>query len=225
MGEYKCISCGATKNSEKTCSCAECGYKMYETPYERRELLRSEIRNFIARHKYVRVKPDDFEVFRNVPTGKDKETEEDRYKYVPKKEDDKRFPPFKDIQKYVCAATKTEIFHERLNSSLDQIRKHITTPYAQSYCVSFNCIKKDLEPLDSVLKEILKELGIQKPLPEASLPDIVMDYSETPDTALTDMAENILGALGALADEIKLFIRKNNIYGTSYREVRKISDW
>lgn len=43
MAEFKCISCGAVKESEKSCSCPVCGYKMLETPYDKDEALRREI--------------------------------------------------------------------------------------------------------------------------------------------------------------------------------------
>ena len=51
MAEFKCISCGAVKESEKPCSCPICGYKMFETPYERAEIFRKEIKDFIAHLK------------------------------------------------------------------------------------------------------------------------------------------------------------------------------
>ena len=43
MAEYKCISCGEIKESEESCSCPVCGYKMFEIPYERDEVLRKEM--------------------------------------------------------------------------------------------------------------------------------------------------------------------------------------
>ena len=51
MTEYKCIACGHVKESEDTCSCTECGYKMFPTPYDRKTVLASEIQNFI---KHIR---------------------------------------------------------------------------------------------------------------------------------------------------------------------------
>ena len=47
MSEYKCIYCGRTIETDKRCSCSHCGYTMYELPYERTELLRSEIIRFV----------------------------------------------------------------------------------------------------------------------------------------------------------------------------------
>ena len=47
MKEYKCISCGNLKSSEKPCTCPRCGYKMFTTPFERDEVLKKEIVMFI----------------------------------------------------------------------------------------------------------------------------------------------------------------------------------
>ena len=46
MAEYKCISCGAVKESEEICNCPDCGYRMFETPYDRKATLISEIERF-----------------------------------------------------------------------------------------------------------------------------------------------------------------------------------
>ena len=45
MAEFRCIGCGAVKESEKSCSCPVCGYKMLKTPYEREQALRQEFRD------------------------------------------------------------------------------------------------------------------------------------------------------------------------------------
>jgi predicted nucleic acid-binding Zn-ribbon protein len=37
--EYKCICCGEVKETDKQCGCPTCGYKMYPTPYDRKEIL------------------------------------------------------------------------------------------------------------------------------------------------------------------------------------------
>jgi DNA-directed RNA polymerase subunit RPC12/RpoP len=39
MKEYKCIVCGHTKETEKDCSCSECRYKMFQTPFDRKVIL------------------------------------------------------------------------------------------------------------------------------------------------------------------------------------------
>ena len=62
MAEYRCISCGAVRESEASCSCPECGYKMYETPYERSEVLKKEIVGFLSRLKISEIDPGKFEM-------------------------------------------------------------------------------------------------------------------------------------------------------------------
>ena len=49
MAEFKCISCGAVKESDKQCGCPVCGYLMFKPPYDRTEILRKEIQNFVLR--------------------------------------------------------------------------------------------------------------------------------------------------------------------------------
>ena len=67
MAEFKCISCGAIKESEKPCSCPVCGYKMFETPYERAEIFRKEIKDFIAHLKLSEIPDQSFDIYRKVP--------------------------------------------------------------------------------------------------------------------------------------------------------------
>lgn len=47
MAEFKCVACGYTKECEKECTCPECGYKMFPTPYNRKEVLIEEIQKFV----------------------------------------------------------------------------------------------------------------------------------------------------------------------------------
>ena len=61
MGEYKCVSCGAVKESEEACSCPVCGYKMFETPYDRKDKLTSEIEGFISRLEDCSVTREDLD--------------------------------------------------------------------------------------------------------------------------------------------------------------------
>lgn len=84
MAEYKCISCGEVKESEGPCSCPMCGYKMFEIPYERKNILASEIDNFISRLEVTTVVREDL-----IFEGKEK--------------DDARFPDYDKILKYVTS--------------------------------------------------------------------------------------------------------------------------
>ena len=106
LKEFKCINCGETRQSEESCICSNCGYRMYEMPYDRRKVLSDVIKSFIKASDIRKIREGDL-----IFVGKDK--------------DDKRFPDFNKIQNYVCSAEKTEIFIQRLTQSLEQIKKHI----------------------------------------------------------------------------------------------------
>lgn len=220
MATYKCIGCSATKESEKSCHCSVCGYNMFETPYIRSEILIKEIRNFLAQLEYTDVKNDLFEIFRIVKKGKNcTEVTEKIYK----SEDDNRFPDFKKIQKYVCAANKTEEFHKRVSISIEQIRNFISTSYAQEYKVSFDKIKEEAIDRDDVLKTALKHIGIDAVIPEAFLPDAELEYNETPIEEYLVIANDMLDYLDKLNEKIYKFIRQNNLYGSVYQRYPKIS--
>ena len=223
MAEFKCISCGAVKESEKSCRCPVCGYKMLEMPYDKAEALGREIRDFIGKLRLTKVTGDSFEIFREVPlddTDEDDNSEK-KVKIIQKSQDDTRFPDFYTIQRYVCAATKTEIFCERLNESIEQIRKHIHGAYFQQYQVSLEDLKDTIKELDEVLKEALSWVEVKAELPEVQLPKITLAYMETPDESLLALADEILNALFVLSSKMLKFIKQNNIYGTAYCEKPK----
>ena len=217
MRTFKCIGCGATKESDKKCNCMECGYGMFEAPYERAELLRKEIRDFIARLRIEKCHKGLFEIYRNASKGKNQE----KNSRILKSEDDQRFPDYKKIQAYVCSAAKTEQFFARLQTSLEQIEKHIHTPYAQEYVLSFDPMIKRMSELDAVLTEALKEVGVHAELSQACFGDVRLSYSETPVPALLSMADKLIEDLGKISEKIKKFIKQNNIYGTAYQRNAK----
>ena len=217
MGEYKCISCGAVKDSEKPCSCPVCGYKMFETPYERNEILIKEVKNFISRLKLNELSFSSFDVYRQIPKKTKGDSEEEAFDIIYKEDDDERFPVFAKIQGYVCASEKTEIFYDRLNNSIEQIKKHIHEPYAQEYQVSLDRLKKNIESRDAVLKEAMPELDIKIELPEIDLSELKLEYSETPNDELMGKADLLFDDLTSLSAKIKKFIKQNNIYGTAYQ--------
>lgn len=221
MTEYKCISCGEIRESAEACSCPVCGYKMFETPYDRAEILRKEIRDFAARLRLGEVSDKSFVFFRKALNRKESVADEDEFEIIYKKEDDKRFPDFAKIQGYVCSSTKTEMFYERLNNAIEQIKKHIHESYAQEYQISADGLTEEIEGLDEVLKEVLPELGISLELPAIDMPELKLKYTETPNGELLGIAEAILDNLALLSEKIKKFIKQNNIYGTAYQKKPK----
>ena len=218
MAEYKCISCGEIKESEESCSCPVCGYKMFETPYERDEVLRKEIQGFIGKLRPSEISDDSFLVFREVTTTGKKKGDDSETEIILKAQDDKRFPEYITIQGYVCAATKTEMFCSRLNESIEQIRKHIHTAYSQQYQVSLEDVKDIVEDIDAVLGQAMSAVGVNASLPENELPKIDLTYSETPNETLLPQADAILTSLTELSRKFLRFVKQNNIYGTVYRD-------
>ena len=93
MKKYQCIACGTVKDCEKSCMCPICGYMMFPQPYDRSEVIISEIRRFVER--IVAQKID----VQSLPFGK-------------LKEDMHRFPSFSKIKTYVKdqLGTNTAVF-------------------------------------------------------------------------------------------------------------------
>ena len=149
--EYKCICCGEIKESEKQCGCPNCGYKMYHTPYDRKEVLIGEIKGFIKQLELSEIKKGDL-----VFAGKAK--------------DEKRFPDFTKIQSYACSADKTEGFFDRINQSLEQINEHIHKPFHKQYKVDYTPLKVKIEGFEVVLQAALADLGIEISFDEIVIP-------------------------------------------------------
>ena len=218
---YKCISCGEIRESDKDCSCPVCGYKMFALPYTREEVLKKEIRDFIGNLRLKEIQDEDLNCFRKKTKKSRKNMNEPEHEIVLKSKDDQRFPDFKKIQNYVCASNKTEIFLERLNESIEQIRKHIHSTYRQTYQVSLENIWKKVADFDEVLDKALAVLDLTITVPKFEIPEISMDYSEIPDEQLLPVADELLDLLLKLSNKIRKFIRQSNIYGTAYQKKPK----
>ena len=219
MTEYKCIACGHVKESEDTCSCTECGYKMFPTPYDRKTVLASEIQSFIKALMLSEIKDEYLSYFRMVLKKKAKtEDEKDEYEKILKSKDDGRFPDFNKIQNYICSADKTEKFVERLNSSLDQIEKHIGTPFQMEYETDFKELSVILEGYEEVIKKALPILEENAEIEKFEFAESKLDYSEVPNDELLNAAKALIVSLRDLTTKIYKFIKQNNIYGTAYQK-------
>lgn len=208
MSNYKCISCGNIVESNEPCICPNCGYRMFEMPYDRKVVLRKEIAGFLGKLRPLEIKDYHLSYYRK---GSDQQI-------IDKAEDDDRFPDYEKINGYVCAAQKTEEFCERLSQSISEIRKHITSEYSQSYSVGTDGLLEEIKEFDAVLDEALKELDLSMVvIPEAKLPEISLRYSETPDMDLVNGAGEVLDLLDKMPSKIRRFIKANNIYGTAYK--------
>jgi len=218
MAEYKCICCGEIKDvkdkkenqennrsQEKLVfSCPSCGYKMFETPYDKREALIGEIEKFLRCLMIEKVESSAFD-------------------YVGKHKDDGRFPSLDKIQGFICAAEKTEKLSERINHTLEEIKNHLHTPFLKEYKVKTDALMKRTESLDKILGEAVSDLGEEYQAAKLVLPDVVLSYSEIPNDELLDLADKVIEQLEALSAKLYKFIKQNNVYGTAYRQRFKIS--
>lgn len=219
MVEYKCIACGYVKESEKDCSCSECGYKMFPAPYDKKTVLISEIQNFVKSLMITKIEDVHFLYYRDVLKRKPKsDNEKDKYERILKSKDDERFPSFDKIQKFICSAKKTEEFVERLNNTLEQIEKHISASYQMEYQTDFEPLDSALNEYEKVLKKALSILEQNIDIDEIEFPKTKLDYSEIPNEELLVPARVLIESLKNLTEKIYKFIKQNNIYGAAHQK-------
>ena len=200
MAEFKCINCGEIKESESPCSCPTCGYRMFETPYDRRSKLIAEIESFISHLEWKAVTRDDL-----IFEGKD--------------EDDKRFPDYDRIVKYVSGKERTEDFLNNLLETTEQLKLHFTTEFSKVYPVSFDHLNEILKQYDEVLcaaaRILLPEAKVE-PMP-VEWEEVSLLYEETQNKYLWFSANELLDLIEKLAKKIAKFIKTNNLYGSNHK--------
>ena len=200
MAEYKCISCGEVKESESSCSCPMCGYKMFEMPYERKNVLASEIDNFISHLEVTTVVREDL-----IFEGKEK--------------DDARFPDYDKILKYVSSQVRTEGFQNNLLETAEQLKIHFTSQFSKTYPISFenlNGIIKEYEEILIATAEVLvPETKIE--LPELTWDEASLLYAENQNRYLWFSANELIDLIEKLAKKIVKFIKVNNLYGNNHK--------
>ncbi len=211
MSEYRCISCGSVRDSKKTCSCLKCGYKMFPTPYDKKEVLISEITGFVKRLTDIPVSEEAFSYFR-IEVGKD-----GKKININKCDDDKRFPTFCQIQDYVCSSERTEVFIKRLLNTIEQLEKHFFTPYNEEYEIDFGALINNCQKHDKVLKKALNILKNEASPAENISYKAKAFYSEIPDTDILPYVEKTLELLKAFVEKINRFIKQNSIYGKAFQ--------
>ena len=200
MAEYKCISCGEVKESEGPCSCPTCGYRMFEAPYDRKDILISEIESFISRLEVLSVMREDL-----LFEGKDK--------------DDKRFPDYDKILKYVSSKDRTEDFLSNLLETAEQLKLHFTAQFSKTYPVSYANLDGVIEKYDEVLCEAAQVLipGVKVELNPVEWEPASLLYAETPNKYLWSSANQLLDLIEKLAKKIVKFIKVNNPYGNIHK--------
>ena len=200
MAEYKCISCGEIKESESPCSCPMCGYKMFEMPYERKNVLASEIDNFISRLEVTTVVREDL-----IFEGKEK--------------DDARFPDYDKILKYVTSQARTEGFLTNLLETAEQLKLHFTSEFSKTYPISFENLNGIIKEYDEVLiaaAEILSP-GVKIELSDLVWEEASLMYSENQNKYLWFSANELIDLIEKLAKKIVKFIKVNNLYGNNHK--------
>ena len=200
MAEYKCISCGEIKESESPCSCPMCGYKMFEMPYERKNVLASEIDNFISRLEVTTVVREDL-----IFEGKEK--------------DDARFPDYDKILKYVTSQARTEGFLTNLLETAEQLKLHFTSQFSKTYPISFENLNGIIKEYDDVLIAAAKILspGVKIELSDLVWEEASLMYSENQNKYLWFSANELIDLIEKLAKKIVKFIKVNNLYGNNHK--------
>lgn len=200
MMEYKCISCGATKESDQSCSCPVCGYKMFPMPFDRKNILLSEINGFLAHLEVTDVTRKEL-VFK----GKEKDAQ--------------RFPDYERVVRYVTSFARTEDFQTGLLRTVEQLKLHYTSPFSKIYPVSFEQIEQRIEDYDPVLRDAMRVIVPRTvvDLPSVDFGSVSLAYAETPNRYLWFSANELLDSLEKLANKIVKFIKANNLYGNKHR--------
>ena len=200
MAEFKCISCGATKESDSSCSCSICGYRMFETPFDRRKILTSEIEGFVSHLEVRSISRQDL-----VFEGKD--------------QDDRRFPSYDSIVKYVTGQARTEEFLNNLLETAEQLKLHFTSSFTKRYSVSFTSLDGIIKQYDEVLYAAAEILipGRSFQLAPASWGSVSLLYAENQNKYLWSSANELIGLVEQLAKKIAKFIKTNNLYGNNHK--------
>ena len=200
MAEYKCISCGEVRESESCCSCPVCGYKMFETPYDRRGILISEIERFFTSLEVQTIKREDL-----IFEGKDK--------------DESRFPDYDKILRYVSSRDRTEDFLDNLLETVKQLKLHYTSQFSNTYPVSFENVDDIIEEYDEVLYQAARLLvpGFAVQLKPVEWQKLSLLYVENQNKYLWSSANELLDLIEKLAKKIVRFIKVNNLYGNNHK--------
>lgn len=197
MSEYKCIACGETKESNMQRMCPVCGYMMFELPYERKSVLKSEIIGFID--KII-----------------DQSIDVKMLRFKDMQQDENRFPDQNKIKEYVLKAEKTEIFYDRLKNSIDRMHRYFHETFTKTYLSQCDELVDISDNTAELLQGVLSVLGEAAEFKAAEFPAVFVKYTETANRSLILSADDLTGKLTKLADKIYKFIRINNIYGRAY---------
>ena len=204
MAEFKCISCGYTEERKEAGGCPVCGYRMFETPYRRKDVLEAEIKRFFSQLEVKTVNREDLV-------------------FVGKAADDRRFPDYDRILKYVSGKDKTEDFQENLLETCMQLKLHFTSQFSKTYPVSFAKLEEAISKYDEVLIEAANELipGFDVKFEPVEWKTAELLYSEVQNKYLWFSAKELIELIENHSKKIVRFIKVNNLYGSGHKSVPK----
>ncbi len=212
MAEYQCIMCGETDDNNKIHNCPVCGYRMFQTPYEKNTILRKDIQGFLLKFCEISLDDRDLCFIRLNHNTAQKEQ-------ISLKSDQKRFPAFERIFDSTIAARKTEDFLNRLESDLEHINEYVQTSFIMEYDVITNNIEKIIYEYSQKMEELLKTVGIVYSPDKIKFPVIVLNYSEKLDESIKEYVPEILSLSDQLLLKIRKFVKQNHIFGAFYSEI------
>ena len=214
MSDFKCINCGQIKESKEKCSCSKCGYTMYEMPYDKTETLLLECERFLQSVFAPSIQNSYFDFYR---VESDSQTNKDSV--ISKSEDDARFPDFEKIKGYILSARTSELVIKRAKKTLSEIKAYISTPYRQTYQLSYERAYTFVKERDGVVIKAMEALGHRHSLADVKFPLCTLHYSEASERELSELSFRLIDSLFLLADKMLRYIKQNNAYGAI-----KISD-
>ena len=194
MDVYKCIACGEEKQSDTPCSCSICGFTMYKTPYDRKDLIISEIRRYIYSYSTDPIKMNELE-FRGLNEALT------------------RFPSYSEISRFVHDAEKTEVFIDRLNRSCDQLNEYVHKSYENSFVADLDKAEDHMIENKLTLDAFFDVLGKRYEVKDIELPKVVMHYIVTPFDERVRKADELFELQKKVIEKLWRFIKQNNLFG------------
>lgn len=178
---------------------------MFETPYDRRGILISEIERFFTSLEVQTIKREDL-----IFEGKDK--------------DESRFPDYDKILRYVSSRDRTEDFLDNLLETVKQLKLHYTSQFSNTYPVSFENVDDIIEEYDEVLYQAARLLvpGFAVQLKPVEWQKLSLLYVENQNKYLWSSANELLDLIEKLAKKIVRFIKVNNLYGNNHTNAPRI---
>ncbi len=121
-----------------------------------------------------------------------------------KDEDDKRFPDYDKILRYVTGRDRIEDFLNNLLETVEQLTLHFTTQFSKTYPVSFEILDGKSSSSDEVLRAALQVLVPESTieLPPVEWEKVSLVYAENQNKYLWFSASQLLEWIEKLAKKL-----------------------